>query len=107
VLGMGGLRVDRLRFDTGSILWVAIWFTSMAGMPVLFRWLGIGMFGAALYLAVAFTIYYGGLMLVLGHHVRQRLIDRFGPQRSAWWFEMGLGIAFTHQALAQGILVTV
>ena len=106
VLGMSGLRVDRLRFDTASLLWVAVWLTSMAGMPVLFRWLGMGMLGAAVYLAVAFAMYYGGLTLVLGHHGSERLIARFGSRRAVWWFEMWLGIAFTHQALAQGILVS-
>ncbi len=107
VLGMSGLRLDRLRLDALSVTWVSVWLGSTIAVPLIFDRLGLGTFEAAVYLTVSFVVYYGGLTLFLGHRGRNWLIERLGPKRSVRWFEAGLGIAFTHQAVSQGVLASV
>ena len=107
VVGMSGMRLDRLRAVHGAP-WLGLWLASLAGYVALFdpwdlwasiradREVAIG------YVVVAFLVYYGGLVGLLGLSGNRVLIRGLGPRRSSRLFETGLGMAFAHQALAVG-----
>lgn len=106
LLGMSGLRLDRLRQVGGFVAWAGAWLGCLAAYLVIFEY-GLVLEAAArqvlsiAYAALVCVFYYGGLGLVMGTSLRGHIIRKLGAERAYRRFEAVLGVVFLNQALCQ------
>jgi protein-S-isoprenylcysteine O-methyltransferase Ste14 len=108
-MGMLGLRLDQASWRPGYVLWVLAFVAGLLVYGQLFVWGSLtaeqGRPYALAYAAIVWFVYYGGLSLIVGTGLSQRMIERFGEERAVGTFTPVMGIVFQHQALAQGAVI--